>query len=163
LTGSVPLLLGSVLQIGGTLAVLFLVSWPLALAACATLPLFLLPTRGLGRRQANLAEQAQEQQARLVAQMQDVLNVGGYVLMRLFARADEEPRRFAAQNAELQRRRLRLAMTGRWLTLFFTVLTAVGPAAVYWYGGLLVLEGRLSVGDVVAFVAYLTALYGPVT
>ena len=99
----------------------------------------------------------------MVASLQDVLNVGGYVLMRLFNRGDEEARRFAAQNAEVMRRRLKLLMTGRWMNIFFTLVTAVGPAAVYWYGGLLIIEGRLSIGDVVAFVAYLTALYGPVT
>jgi ATP-binding cassette subfamily B protein len=163
ITGSVPALLSSVMQIAGTLTILFCVSWPLALAACVTLPLFLLPVRSAGRRQSKLAEEAQEQQARLVALLQDVLNVGGYVLMRLFNRTGEEARRFAAQNAEVLRRRLKLAMTGRWMDMFFTLVTAVGPAAVYGYGGMLIIEGRLTIGDVVAFVAYLTALYGPVT
>jgi ATP-binding cassette, subfamily B, bacterial len=43
------------------------------------------------------------------------------------------------------------------------VLGALGPAAVYWYGGWLVVRGEISVGTVVAFVAYLTHLYRPVT
>jgi ATP-binding cassette subfamily B protein len=91
-----------------------------------------------------------------------VLNVGGCVLTRLFNRGDEEARRFAAQDAELRRRRLRLALTGRWVTVLFTVVLAVGPAVIYWYRGVLVVGGRLSVGDVVAFVAYLTGLVAPV-
>jgi ATP-binding cassette subfamily B protein len=158
-----PAIASSLVQIVGTLVILCCVSWPLALAACLTLPLFLLPARSAGRRQSKLAEQTQGQQARLVTLLQDVLNVGGYVLMRLFNRADAEARRFAARNAEVLRGRLRLVMTDRWMNIFFTLLTAVGPAVVYWYGGLLVLQGRLSVGDVVAFVAYLTSLYGSVT
>ena len=163
ITGSLPALLGSIVQIVGTLAILFCVSWPLALAACVTLPLFLLPVRSAGRRQSKLAEEAQEQQARMVSLLQDVLNVGGYVLMRLFNRGDEEARRFAAQNAEVLHRRQKLVMTGRWMNIFFTLINAVGPAMVYLYGGMLVIQGRLSVGDVVALVAYLTCLYGPVT
>jgi ATP-binding cassette subfamily B protein len=162
ITGSVPAVCGSVVQLAGALLILFYVSRPLAVVACATLPLFLLPVHRAGRRQGKLAAEAQEQQARLTALLQDVLNVGGYVLMRLFNRGEEEARRFASQDAELRRRRLKLALTGRWMTVCFTLVVAVGPAVVYWYGGRLVIAGRLSIGDVVAFVAYLTGLYGPV-
>ena len=58
LTSAVPALLSSVVQIGGTLSILFCVSWPLAIAACATLPLFLLPLHRAGRKQSKLAEEA---------------------------------------------------------------------------------------------------------
>ena len=95
ITGFLPAVCSSVVSLVGTLLILFYVSWPLALAACATLPLFLLPVRRAGRRQGKLAEEAQEQQARLTALLQDILNVGGYVLMRLFNRGEEEARRFA--------------------------------------------------------------------
>ena len=147
----------------GTLAVLFWMSWPLALAACATVPVFLLPARRVGRWRRKLSEQTQEQHAQMLALLSDVLNVGGYVLMRLFNRGDEEARRFAERNAELLRLRLKLVMAGQWMTMFVTLFGAIGPAVVYWYGGMLVIEGRLSIGAVVAFVAYLTGLYRPVT
>jgi ATP-binding cassette subfamily B protein len=162
ITAFVPSACGSVVQLVGTLVILFAVSWPLALAACLVLPFFLLPVRSVGRRQGKLAEEAQEQQARLTGLLQDVLNVGGYVLMRLFNRDEEEARRFGAQDAEVRRRRLKLAMSGRWMNLLYTLVLAVGPAVIYWYGGALVIGGRLSVGDVVAFVAYLGGLVGPV-
>jgi ATP-binding cassette subfamily B protein len=160
---TLPDIVSNLVLVVGTLAVLFWVSWPLALAACATIPLFLLPARGVGRWRRKLAEQTQEQHARMMAVLQDVLNVGGYILMRLFNRGDAEARRFAEHNAELLRLRLRLAMAGKWMTIFVALFGAVGPAVVYWYGGVLVIEGRLSIGAVVAFVAYLTGLYRPVT
>src|SRR5262249_3083005 len=149
--------------VAGTLAVLFWMSWPLALAACVTLPLFLLPARRVGRWRRQLAEQARELHSAMLALLQDVLNVGGYVLMRLFGRTGAEPRRVAEHNARLQSQSLKLAMAGRWMLICVTLLGALGPAAVYCYGGVLVIEGRLSLGAVVAFVAYLTALYRPVT
>ena len=43
------------------------------------------------------------------------------------------------------------------------VLSSVGPALIYWYGGHLVIGGALTIGTVVAFVAYLGNLYRPVT
>ena len=160
---TLPEILSNFILVAGTLAVLFWVSWPLALAACATVPVFLLPARRVGRWRRQLAEETQEQYARMLALLQDVLNVGGYVLMRLFNRSDEEAPRFAEHNAELLRLRLKLAMVGKWMTLFVTLFGAIGPAVVYWYGGMLVIEGRLSLGAVIAFVAYLTGLYRPVT
>ena len=163
ISDTLPEILSNVIVVAGTLAVLFWVSWPLALAACATVPVFLLPARRVGRWRRKLSEETQEQYAQMLGLLQDVLNVGGYILMRLFNRTDEEARRFAAHNAELLRMRLRLAMTGRGLAIFMTLFGAVGPAVVYWYGGVLVIQGRLSIGAVVAFVAYLTGLYRPVT
>ncbi len=158
-----PALLSSVVQIGGTLSILFCVSWPLAIAACATLPLFLLPLHRAGRKQSKLAEEAQEHQAGLLAFIQDVLNTGGYMQMRLFNRADDEARRFSAKHAELLRRRLKLAMAGRWMGVTITLVSSIGPAAIYCFGGMLVIQGRLTIGDVVAFVAYLSALYMPIS
>src|SRR5262249_24152954 len=163
ISGSVPAICSSVVQLGGTLLILCWISWPLALGACVTLPLLLLPVHRAGRRQGKLAEEAQVQQARMVSLLQDVLNVGGYVLMRLFNGGQQEARRFADQNAEVLSRRLKLIMASRWLNILFTLITTTIPAAVYWYGGMLVIEGRLKIGDLVAFVAYLTALFGPVT
>ncbi len=160
---TLPEILSNIILVVGTLTVLFWMSWPLALAACATLPGFLLPARRVGRWRRQLSEETQEQYALMMGLLQDVLNVGGYVLMRMFNRGDEEARRFAAHNAELLRLRLKLAMVGKWMTLFVAMFGAVGPAVVYWYGGTLVIEGRLSLGAVIAFVAYLTGLYRPVT
>jgi ATP-binding cassette subfamily B protein len=92
-----------------------------------------------------------------------VLNVGGFLLMRLFGRGEYEGDRFAAHNQEVQRLRIRQSMVGRWLLLVITVLGALGPALVYWYGGYLVIQDRVTVGTVVAFVAYLSSLYRPTT
>jgi ATP-binding cassette subfamily B protein len=162
-TGTLVEVLTNTLTVAGTLTVLFVVSWPLALAACLTLPVFLVPARRAGHWRRQLVAQTQARQAELLALLQDVLNVGGFLLMRLFGRAEYEAERFADHSRDLQRLRVRQAMAGRWLLLVITVLGAAGPAAVYWYGGLLVIRGAVSVGTVVAFVAYLANLYRPVT
>jgi ATP-binding cassette, subfamily B, bacterial len=162
-TGTLVETVSNVVTVVGTLGVLLVISWPLALAACATLPVFMLPAKSVGRWRRRLVAETQERQAELLALLQDVLNVGGYLLMRLFGQAGYEARRFTEHNRELRRLRVRQVMAGRWLLLVITVLGAAGPAAVYWYGGLLVIQGRVSVGTVVAFVAYLANLYRPVT
>ncbi len=162
-TGTLVETLSNLVVVIGTLTVLFVINWPLALAACVTLPVFLIPARGVGRWRRRLARETQEKQAELLALLQDVLNTGGFLLMRLFGRADYEASRFAQQNRQVQRLRIQQAMAGRWLMLVITVLGAAGPAFVYWYGGLLVIRGEITLGTVVAFVAYLANLYRPVT
>ena len=102
---TLPEVLTSVVRLIGTMAVLLWVSWPLALAACATVPVFLLPARRAAGGRGSCPREAQEQQARLLALLSDVLNVGGYVLMRLFNQGEEAARRFG-HNAELMRLRL---------------------------------------------------------
>jgi ATP-binding cassette, subfamily B, bacterial len=162
-TGTLVEILTNAVTVIGTLVVLFVVSWPLALAACATLPIFLLPARRVGRWRRQLVAQTQQKQAELLGMLQDVLNVGGFLLMRLFGRGKYEATRFAQHNQEVRQLRIHQAMVGRWLLLLITVLGALGPAAVYWYGGYLVIRGAISVGTVVAFVAYLSSLYRPTT
>jgi ATP-binding cassette subfamily B protein len=153
----------NLVTVAGTLAVLFAVSWPLALAACATLPVFLVPARRVGRWRRRLVTQTQERQAELLALLQDLLNVGGFLLMRLFGRTDYEARRIDEHNRALLDLRIRQGLAGRSLLLVVTVLGAAGPALVYWYGGLLVIRGTVTIGTVVAFVAYLANLYRPTT
>ena len=139
---TLPEVLSNLATVVGTLAVLFWMSWPLALAACATCRPSCCPARRVGRWRRKLSEQTQEQHAQMLALLSDVLNVGGYVLMRLFNRTDQEARRFAERNAELLRLRLKLVMVGQWMTMFVTLFGAVGPAVVYWYGGMLVIQGN---------------------
>jgi ATP-binding cassette subfamily B protein len=162
-SGTMIEILTNAVTVVGTLIVLFVVSWPLALAACATVPIFLIPARWVGRWRRQLVAETQQKQAELLGMLQDVLNVGGFLLMRLFGRGAYEAERFAENNKELRRLRIRQSMVGRWLLLIITVLGALGPAAVYCYGGYLVIRGQVSVGTVVAFVAYLSSLYRPTT
>jgi len=162
-SGTMVEILTNAVTVVGTLVVLFVVSWPLALAACATLPIFLIPAKRVGRWRRQLVGQTQQKQAELLGMLQDVLNVGGFLLMRLFGRGDYEAARFAEHNQDMRQLRIHQSMVGRWLLLVITVLGALGPAAVYWYGGYLVIQGQITVGTVVAFVAYLSSLYRPTT
>src|SRR5262249_47680629 len=88
-------IIANAITVIGTLTVLFIVAWPLALAACVTLPIFLIPARRAGSWRRRLVGETQERQADLLATLQDVLNLGGYLLMRLFNRSEYEARRFA--------------------------------------------------------------------
>ena len=156
----------NLLTVIATAIVLFVMDWRLALLACAIVPMFVLPTRRVGRIRHRLSRETQEKQSELLALMQDVLNTGGFLLMRLFGQADYEATRFRDSNREVLELQVRQAMAGRWLFMVVSVLAAAGPALIYWYGGRRIIlhgeaAGGLSIGTIIAFVAYLAGLYRP--
>ncbi len=156
----------NLLTIVATAAVLLAMDWRLALLACAIVPAFLLPTRRIGRVRHRLARETQAKQAELLALMQDVLNIGGFILMRLFGQADYEANRFRDRNREVLDLQMKQAMTGRWMFMFLSVIASAGPALIYWYGGWRIIdsdgaEPTLTIGTIIAFVAYLANLYRP--
>jgi ATP-binding cassette subfamily B protein len=156
----------SVLTVVTTVGILLVMEWRLALLACAIVPLFLIPIRKIGGIRHRLSRQTQEKQSELLSQMQDVLNIGGFLLMRLFGQAEYEAARFRDRNRDVLDLQVRQAMVGRWMFMFLTVIAAAGPALIYWYGGRLLIResgapGGLTVGTIIAFVAYLANLYRP--
>jgi len=153
----------NLLTLVATACVLFAMDWRLALLGCAIVPTFVLPTRRIGRIRHRLSRATQEKQSELLALMQDVLNIGGFVLMRLFGQADYEATRFKERNRDVLELQVRQAMVGRWLFMFLTVIAAAGPALIYWYGGWRIARGTggLTIGTMIAFVAYLSNLYRP--
>ncbi len=148
-----------------TAAVLFAMDWRLALLACAIVPAFVLPMRRIGKIRHRLSSETQAKQAELQGVTQDVVNVGGFLLMKLFGRGEYEAGRFQDGNRTVFNLQLRQSMVGRWMFLFIGIIAAGGPALVYWYGGKRLIEGdaaTLSIGTIIAFVAYLSNLYRPV-
>ena len=58
---------------------------------------------------------------------------------------------------------IRRAMVGRWFFMGLGLVAALGTALIYWVGGAMVLNSTLTIGTIVAFTAYLSRLYGPVS
>lgn len=161
-TGTVVNILSNFFTLVATFVVILSMDWRLALLAMIVVPLFYAPTRYVGRVRHRLSRLTQEKQADLVAFMEERLNVGGIILMKLFGQARADAEAFARRNREVMDLNVRQAMAGRWLFLCLAIFSVLGPAAVYWYGGLQAIRGVLSVGTVVAFVAYLANLYRPI-
>lgn len=164
--GSIVGILTNIFTIISTAAVLFVMDWRLALLACGIVPLFILPTRRVGRIRHRLSRETQEKQSELLALMQDVLNIGGFILMRLFGQADYEAQRFQERNREVMDLQVKQAMAGRWLFMMLMIFASAGPALIYWYGGRLIINESgsgttLTIGTIIAFVAYLSGLYRP--
>ncbi|HEX2986629.1 MAG TPA: ABC transporter ATP-binding protein, partial [Chloroflexota bacterium] len=97
------------------------------------------------------------------AMMNETLNVSGALLVKIFGRERDENRRFQERAAGVRDVGIRQAVIGRWFFMGLSLISSVGTALVFWWGGMLVLHGEFTVGTIVAFGAYLTQLYGPLT
>ncbi|MCC7367611.1 MAG: ABC transporter ATP-binding protein [Chloroflexi bacterium] len=162
-TNTIVNVITNVVSLVSVAVVIFGLNWQLALLSLVMLPFFILPTRRVGRIRQQLRRQTAEHQGGLAAVMAETLSISGTLLMKAFAREGYEAERFRKQSADLRELEIRQRMVGRWFFMVIGLFQSVGPALVYLYGGWLVIQGEISIGTVVAFVAYLRQLYGPVS
>jgi ATP-binding cassette subfamily B protein len=144
-----------------TLIVMLSLEWRLTLAAVAILPLFIYPSRRVGRVLRRITRDQMKANAEMNTAMNETLNLSGALLVKLFGRTSDEDRRFAGHASRVRDLGVRRALIGRWFFMALGIVSALGTALVFWFGAVLVIRGALTVGTVVALSAYLAELYGP--
>lgn len=162
-TGTLVNIVTNVIGLISTLAIMISLEWRLTLLAVVIFPLFLLPTRRVGVILRDIARKAMEYNANMNTLMNETLNVNGALLVKLFGRQADEVQRFSQINAQVRAIGIRRALVGRWFFLGLGIVSSIGSALVFWWGGRLVLQGAFTVGAIVAFVNYLGQLYGPIS
>ncbi|WP_236013321.1 ABC transporter ATP-binding protein [Paenibacillus glycanilyticus] len=144
-----------------TLGTLFVMNWKLAILGMVVVPLFLFPTRKMGRVRWKIAKETQEKMSEQNHIIQETLSISGYLLMKLFTKERKEYEGFKAVNAESTRLQIRESMAGRWFMMLLSTFTTIGPMLIYLYGGYLYIQDEISVGEIISFVALLGRIYGP--
>jgi ATP-binding cassette subfamily B protein len=143
------------------IAAIVWLDWRLSIVALSLLPLFILPTRRVGQRRKALKRQAQASLAEVTGVLLETLSVSGALLVKVSGAEAHEAARLEAKTTELMEVSLRHNLVGRWFQMMMKFFEEVGPAMVYAVGGLLVIDGSLPLGTIVAFVALLRRLYSP--
>ena len=149
----------NIIQAIAVLMVMFALEWRLTLVSVAVLPLFILAARRLGGRLRDIAREGMDANAQMNAMMNETLNIGGALLVKLFGRTVVEVTRFEDRAVEVRDIGVRRAVTGATFFVIIGLVSAVGTALVYGIGGYYVISGAFTVGTIVAFGAYLTSLY----
>jgi ATP-binding cassette subfamily B protein len=142
------------------LVVMLTLQWQLTIVSVIILPLFILIARKLGGRLRDLARKQMEANAQMNAHMNETLNIGGALLVKLFGRIHEETDRFRGRAAYVRNMGIDRAVVGSVFFVFMGLVSAVGTALVYGLGGWYVIQGTFTVGTIVAFGSYLGQLYG---
>ncbi|WP_235996722.1 ABC transporter ATP-binding protein [Aestuariimicrobium ganziense] len=134
---------------------------PLTLASLAFVPLLIIPSRIVGRRVAALQRESMQVNGRLSALMTERFTVSGALLVKLFGRRQREHDTFAEPaNARLGIG-VRIAMVSRYFAASLTLVAALATAIVYGWGGVLTVEGSMTLGTLTALAGLLGRLYGP--
>ncbi|HTX79924.1 MAG TPA: ABC transporter ATP-binding protein [Longilinea sp.] len=160
ISNTIVTIVTDVIQAVAVLVVMLTLEWHLTLVSIIIFPLFLIAARRLGDTLRELARRQLEANAEMNAMMNETLNIGGALLVKLFGRNNEENDRFETHAAKVRNSGIDRTVTG---TIFFAIiglLSAVGTALIYGIGGYLVIQHAFTIGTIVAFGSYLGSLYG---
>ncbi len=150
---------GAVLLLG-TAATLGWMNPRLALLALSTMPLLGWRAFHFGRQLRPLSLAIQQQLAVLTTRLEQ--NLRGARVVKAFAQEDAETARFDRENDRWFELSARSARLQAFNTPLIDLIANAGVVFVIWYGGLLVLRGQLTLGELVAFSTYLAQLVQPV-
>ena len=150
----------NIIEAVAILAVMLSLEWKLTLVSVLILPLFIFFAQRLGNVLRDIAREAMDHNAKMNAHMNETLNIGGALLVKLFGRANQETDRFRQRAVSVRDIGIRRAVIGSSFFVMLGLVSAVGTALVYGLGGWYVIEGTFTIGAIVAFGAYLGQLYG---
>ena len=146
-----------------TLAVMISKSWLVAVLTLLLLPIFLLPSRSLGGRLAQMRRESSDHNAAMTNQMTERFSAPGATLVKLFGNPRVEAVEFETRARRVRDIGVKTATLQQIFLTLLTLVSALALALVYGVGGWFAVEGRLNPGDVVVLALLLTRLYGPLT
>ena len=159
LSGVISNLLGLIL----VAITMFTLSWQITLISLILLPVFLIPTKWVGRKLQGYTRQSFDLNAQMSATMTERFNVSGALLVSLYGDSKKEKNEFAEKARRVADIGISIAMLNRIFFIALTSIAAVATAVAYGIGGHLAISGELTVGTLLAITALLARLYGPLT
>jgi ATP-binding cassette subfamily B protein len=135
------------------------INWKLALVGLTISPLIFAASRANRRGMRQQSRQVKKMESSALSVVQEVL--GAARVVKAFAQEEREQGRFVERSNEGMRARLRLALTEGGFGMVVALITAGGMAAVLYLGMSDVKAGRLTLGNLLLVMGYLTQLYAP--
>ena len=152
-------IVSSLIQAAAVVAVMLTWEWRLTLLSIAILPIFLLAARSLGNRLRDITREQLDITADMNAMAQEMLNISGALLVKLFGRTGEEDKRFEQRAGKVRDIDVRRSVTGALFFVSISLLSAIGMTLVYGVGGYMVILKSLTIGTIVGLGMYLGNLY----
>ena len=140
--------------------ILLRMNWSLTLVSFACLPLIAFIAVRFGVIMLPLWTKIQQRFASINTALQE--NLSGVRVVKAFSRQKLETNKFDEETQHLYDLQIRNARIQAVRGPLFNVLTALASALVLWYGGMLVLSGKLNVGQLTEFYIYLGYLIPPI-
>ncbi|MDA9293143.1 ABC transporter ATP-binding protein/permease [bacterium] len=162
-TSTLGSIVSNVVVLATTLVAMFALEWRLTLLTLIVLPLFIVPARRVGKRLQGIAREQMGYNAAMNTQMTERFNVSGAMLVKLFGSGQRERNAFERRAAGVRDTGISAAMYGRVFFVALGLVGAIGTAAIYGVGALMVVEGEITTGTLVALAALVTRVYQPLT
>lgn len=161
LTGRATLrILDGVLMLVVTAIVLLVMDVRLGLVVIAIMPILVYRAFHFGARFRPLSLQVQSQLASLTTAVEQ--NLRGSRMVKAFAQEQAEIERFERENNRWFDLSVRSAQMQAFNVPLLFWIANLGMVAIIWYGGALVIQGEITIGELVAFTTYLGQLIEPV-
>jgi ATP-binding cassette subfamily B protein len=93
------------------------------------------------------------------AMMNETLTIGGALLVKLFSQRQSEVDRFDDRADQVRALGIDRAFMGSVFFVIIGLVSAIGTALIYGFGGVLVIQKIFSIGTIIAFGSYLNMLY----
>lgn len=163
ITGTLGTVVSNVITLAFTVTAMIALDWRITVVAIILLPLFLIPSKRVGRKLQTMTRDSMQLNAGMNSQMTERFGVSGAQLVKLFGDHDLETDQFSTRAASVRDIGIRSAMYSRWFMVMMGLVGAIGTAAVYLLGGLQAINGRITIGTLVALTALVTRIYDPLT
>ena len=138
-------------------------SWQITLISLTLLPLFLYPTKWVGRKLQVYTRQSFDINASMSATMTERFNVSGAFLVSLYGDTGIEKKEFSTKARKVADIGISIALLNRLFFIALTSIAAIATAVAYGVGGQLAIDQQITVGTLLAITALLARLYGPLT
>ncbi len=162
-TSTLAGVVSNVLSLVLVLGALFYLSWQITLISLILVPIFLLPSRAMGRRIQVLTRDSMNGNAEMSGMMNERFNVSGALLVSLYGDANAEGQSFRGKARRVADIGIKIALANRVFFIGLTLVASISTAIAYGLGGHLAIAGSISVGKLLAIAALLARLYGPLT
>jgi len=161
ITGSLPTMLGDLMQLCLVTIILFRLDWVMALIAFSITPLYILNFRKTYPKLESTSADIRGKRDSMYGQMQEKLT--GINTVKGFGQERFEVRMFMGTTRELMGLNVKQGILGGGLWTIADALCGVATGLVLWYGGLQCLNGNMEAGTLVMFLLYATGyVYGPI-
>ena len=156
-------LVSNILTLSLVVATMLFLSWQITIVSLLLLPLFLIPTKWVGRRLQKLTRDSFNLNAEMSATMTERFNVSGALLVSLYGDPSAENQYFSSRARKVADIGITIALLNRMFFIALTSIAAIATAFAYGVGGHLAINQSISLGTLLAITALLARLYGPLT
>lgn len=159
--GGIVQIIGSGVTLVGMMVVMLRFDVTLTLLALMVAPALAASIKFYNRRISAVSTEYHDRESRVSAIIQE--SIAAIRTVQAFAREEDEIRRFGTGAAQSVEANVRLTREQVMSSFVVGLITAIGSVAMLWVGGQRVLAGRLSLGELLVFIAYVGMLYGPMS